>query len=144
MKKLLVPLDATDLTRRAAALAEAARIYALEPVDVHLLSVQPEMNGHVAVHFGSLQRQALQQAAGAQDLAAAQAQLRHNQVPCTCSVRVGRSADTIALAARELGCDRIVLGPDGHGAASGGMLGSLAQQLRALISAGSNCRVIGS
>lgn len=144
MKGILVPVDAANPARMAAALAETTRIYAQEAVDVHLLSVQPEINGHVAMHLRSHEMQALQQAAGAEDLAPAQAVLEHSHVPCTTSVRVGRSADTIARTARELGCDRIVLGPEGPDSPVDSMLGSLAQQLRELVSAGTHCRVIGT
>ena len=52
-------------------------------------------------------------------------------------VRVGRRAETIANTARELGCDRIVIG-----AAEGGVFGSMAQQVGHLLAGSRRCRII--
>jgi nucleotide-binding universal stress UspA family protein len=145
MSKLLVPIDATDPAGMKAALAEAARIYAQGPVDVVLLNVQPAVNGHVAMFFGEHELQQLQREAGAEDLAAAEALLRDRQVPCSSQVRIGRSAETIARTARELGCDRIVLGREGGtGTLASKVFGSLAQQVRQLLGSRGDCQVIGA
>jgi nucleotide-binding universal stress UspA family protein len=145
MRKILVAVDASDPAGMSAAVAEAVRIYAQGPVEVHLLNVQPAVNGHVAMFFGDRELHELQQAAGAEDLAPAEALLRTSNVPCTSSVRIGRRAETIARTARELGCDRVVLGREG-GAASfaSKVFGSLAQQVRQLLAGGGNCQVIGA
>ena len=111
MQKLLVPIDATDPDGMKAAVAEAVRIYTQGPVEVVLLNVQHAVNGHVAMFFGDRELHDLHQEAGAEDLAPAEALLRASHVPYTSRVRIGRSAETIARTARELGCDRIVLGP---------------------------------
>lgn len=144
MKRILVPVDATDLAGMRAALAEAVRIHAQGPVDVHLLNVQPLVSGHVAMFFDKRELHELQLAAGAEDLASAQALLRSSNVPCSSSVRIGRCAETIARTARELGCDRIVLGREGAapGLASK-VFGSMAQQVRQLLGGG-DCQVIGA
>ena len=120
------------------------RIHAQEPVVGHLLSVQPPVSGHVAMFFGEGELHQLQHGAGAEDLAPAQILLQTAGVPFTRLVRVGRSAETIATTARELGCDRIVLGQDGQPGFAGRMFGSLAQQVRQLVSVGGDCQVIGS
>ncbi len=145
MHKILVAVDASDRAAMKAAVAEAVRIYAQGPVDVHLLNVQPAVSGHVAMFFDQRELHELQHAAGAEDLAPAQALLRSSNVPCISTVRVGRCAETIARTARELGCDRIVLGRDDAAATSlvGRMFGSLGQQVRQLTVSG-NCRVIGA
>jgi nucleotide-binding universal stress UspA family protein len=144
MRKILVAVDAADADGTAAAVAEAMRIYAQGPVDVHLLSVQPPVSGHVAMFFDNRELHELQQAAGAEDLADAEALLRSGNVPWSSSVRIGRCAETIARTARELGCDRIVVGRQG-GAASlaSKVFGSMAQQVRQLLGAG-DCQVIGA
>ena len=144
MRKILIPVDATNPARTAAALAEAVRLYALEPVEVHLLNVQPLLSGHAAMFFGTDELHRLQEEAGAEDLVSAQAVLERNNVPCTASVRIGRSAETIARTARELGCDRIVLGQDGVASLAGKIFGSLAHQVRHLVGVGGDCQVIGT
>jgi nucleotide-binding universal stress UspA family protein len=143
MRKVLIPVGAGDPARNRAAVAEAIGIYSKEPVAVHLLSVQPAVSGHVAMFFGSGELHQLQSAAGAEDLAAAQAQLAAAGVPFTSSVRIGRSAETIARTAREFGCDRILMGQD-LGSLADRMFGSLPQQVRQILSGSGDCQVIGS
>jgi nucleotide-binding universal stress UspA family protein len=146
MKRLLVAVDATDPAATREAIAEAARICAREPIDdVHLLSVQSAVNGHVAMFFDRQELLDLQQSAGEEELAPARALLLGQGVRCTSSVRVGRRAETIAAVARERGCDRVVLGRDGASAGlAGKVLGSLSQQVRQLLQGGRECRVIGA
>lgn len=144
MRKILVAVDATDPAGTRAAVAEAVRIYAQGPVDVHLLNVQPPVSGHVAMFFDNRELHELQQAAGVENLASAEAMLRASSVPWSSSVRIGRCAETIARTARELGCDRIVLGREdaGPGLASK-VFGSMAQQVRQVLGGG-DCQVIGA
>ena len=145
MRSVLIPVDAGNRTRTVAAVAEVVRIYGQEPVRVHLLSVQPVVSAHVAMFFGDGELHQLQHGAGAEDLAQAQSLLRTSGVPFNSLVRVGRSAETIASTARELGCDRIVLGSEGEPGLGSKIFGSLAQQVRQLVGAGSgDCQVIGS
>jgi nucleotide-binding universal stress UspA family protein len=142
MRNLLLPIDA-NAPRTSAAVAEALRICAQEPVHIHLLSVQPLVSSHVAMFFCEGELQQTQLEAGAEDLAPARALLDAAGVSYTCTVKVGRSAETIARVARELGCDRIVMGREEEGLA-GKIFGSLAQQVRHLLSGASDCQVIGS
>jgi nucleotide-binding universal stress UspA family protein len=145
MQRVLVPIDATDPEGVKAAVAEAVRIYTQSPVDVVLLNVQHAVNGHVAMFFGERELQELHQAAGADDLAPAEALLRAAKLPWTSHVRVGRSAETIARTARELGCDRVVLGREGSPATlASKVFGSLAQQVRQLLGSSAHCQVIGA
>ena len=145
MRNVLIPVDAGNRARTMAAVGEVVRIYGQEPVGVHLLSVQPAVSGHVAMFFGEGELHQLQHGAGAEDLAPAQTLLKTSGVPFSSVVRVGRSAETIASTARELGCDRIVLGPEGDAGFGSKIFGSLAQQVRQLVGAGSgDCQVIGS
>lgn len=144
MRRILVPVDAANPARTAAAVAETVRIYAQEPVTVHLLNVQPPLNGHVAMFFESGELDELRLRAGAEDLAPAKALLDCHNVPFKCSVRIGRSAETIASTARELACDRIVIGQDAASSRAGKLFGSLSQQVRHLLGGSSSCQVIGS
>ena len=144
MRKILIPVEAGNPARSRAAVAEAIGIYGKDPVTVHLLSVQPAVSGHVAMFFGGGELHQLQNAAGAEDLACAQAQLAAAGVPHESSVRIGRSAETIARTARELGCDRILMGQDRAGSLAARMFGSLPQQVRQIVSGSGDCQVIGS
>jgi len=130
--------------RNGTAVAEAISIYSQETVDVHLLSVQAPVSRHVAMFFGSDELHQLQCNAGAEDLAAAQAQLAAAGVPFSSTVRIGRSAETIARTARELGCDRILMGQDMTGSLADRMFGSLPHQVRQIVSGSGDCQVIGS
>lgn len=144
MKNILIPIDAGNRAKTMSAVAEVVRIHGQEPVAVHLLSVQPAVSGHVAMFFGEGELHQLQHTAGAEDLAPAQILLKTAGVPFASIVRVGRSAETIAKTARELGCDRIVLGQDSHASFAGKVFGSLAQQVRQIVSPSGDCQVIGS
>jgi nucleotide-binding universal stress UspA family protein len=144
MRKILVAVDAAA---ESAAVAEAVRLYAQEPVDVHLLNVQPAVSGHVAMFFSEADLHALHEAAGEEVLAPARAVLQQHHVPCSSSVRVGRCAETIVRTARELGCDRIVMGhhePTAAHVLATKVLGSVVQQVRQLVRGGADCQVIGA
>ena len=142
MKNLLLPID-DDAGRTKAAVAEALSMYAQEPVRIHLLNVQPVVSSHVAMFFGDGELQQTQLNAGAEDLAPARAQLDAAGLAYTTTVKIGRSAETIARVARELGCDRIVMGREDPGFANK-IFGSLAHQVRHLLSGAGDCQVIGS
>ena len=144
MRNVLIPIDAGNRAKMMAAVSEVVRIHGQEPVAVHLLSVQPTVSNHVAMFFGEGELNQLQHSAGAEDLAPAQILLKTAGIPFASIVRVGRSAETIAKIARELGCDRIVLGQDGHAGFAGKVFGSLAQQVRHIVSGSGDCQVIGS
>lgn len=141
MTKLLVPIHGSP-DRWRAALAQAIDIHRRESASVHLLSVQPKVSGHVSMFFARGELQQIQQAAGLEDLEPAQAILRTAGVPFTSSVMVGRGAETIARAAREFGCQHVIMGREGE--AHSTLFGSVAAQVRQILSGASDCQVIGS
>jgi len=134
--QVLLPVDGSG-ARTQRALAEAIRIHRQEEVPVFLLSVQPLVSPLVASYFGRAELEQLQQDAGLEELAPARAIVEAAGVWHRAVVRVGRRAETIANTARELGCDRIILGD-----AEGGVFGSMAQQVRHLLAESRRCRVI--
>ena len=139
--QILVPIDGHGAqTQRA--LAEAIKIHRRDDVPVFLLSVQPQVSGHVAAFFRPAELESLQHDAGLEELQPVQALLEAAGVRHRAVVRVGRRAETIARTAQELGCDRIVLGEPADG--SGHWFGSIAQQVRQLLDGARNCRVIGA
>ena len=140
MRQVLVPIDPSDEDRTRSQISEVVRLYRQEPMEVRLVRVQPRLTSHVAMFFGNRELQQLQQQAGAEELQFAQTLLATAGVPHTSTVLVGRSAETIAKAARDFGCDRIVFGEE-RGLA-GRVFGTLAQQVRHLM--GGGAQVIGS
>lgn len=143
MRQLLIPIDPASPERTRSAVSEAVRIHREEGAAIRLVRVQPRVTGHVAMFFGTRELQQLQQQSGAEDLQFAQGLLDAAGVPYTGTVLVGRSAETIASAAREFGCDRILFGTEGSSGLGGKVFGSLAQQVRHLLG-GSEFQVLGS
>ena len=140
MRQVLVPIDPSDEARTRSQIGEVVRMYRQEPMEVRLVRVQPRLTSHVAMFFGNRELQQLQLQSGAEELEFAQSLLATAGVPYTSTVLVGRSAETIAKAARDFGCDRIVFGEE-RGLA-GRVFGTLAQQVRHLM--GGGAQVIGS
>jgi nucleotide-binding universal stress UspA family protein len=143
MRQLLVAVDPHSQARTRSAVEEAVRIHREEFVGIRLVRVQPRLSGHVSMFFGARELQDLQQDAGSEDLEYARSLLDAAGVPYIATVLVGRTAETIAQAAREFGCDRILFGNEDPGLA-GKMFGSLAQQVRHLLGPGQQYQVIGS
>lgn len=143
MRKVLVPIEAHAAARTQAALDEAIALYREEPVEIHLLSVQIPVSGHVAMFFDLDALHSIQRECGKEELAPAQAYLAAAQVPCKTHVAIGHSAETIALSARQIGCDSILMGP-GHGLGDR-LFGTLAGQVRHRVGAsGTHCTVTGA
>jgi nucleotide-binding universal stress UspA family protein len=143
MRQLLVAVDAHSQARTRSAVEQAIRIWRAEFVGVRLVRVQPRLSGHVAMFFGTRELQQLQVAEGNEELQYAQALLDAAGVPYTSTVLVGRAAETIAQAAREFGCDRILFGEEGPSLA-GKVFGSMAEQVRHLLGPGNAYQVLGS
>jgi nucleotide-binding universal stress UspA family protein len=142
MQQILLPIDPTEPQRTRAAIARAVAIRREAGAHLHLLRVLPRVSGHVAMFFGHHELQQLQLESGTEDLTYARSLLEAAGVPYQSTVLVGRSAETIAAAARQLHCDRILFGNEGPGLA-GRAFGSLAHQVRHLLGAGDACQVIG-
>ncbi|MDM0114918.1 universal stress protein [Variovorax sp. J22R133] len=143
MTRILVPIDPDEPARTRSAIEQVLRMRLHEPVTVRLLRVQPKVSGHVAMLFGTRELQELQEKAGAEDLEYARSLLDLAGVQYATTVLVGRSAETIVMAARDYCCDRIVFGRDEPGMA-GRIFGSLAQQVRQHLGASGDPQVIGS
>jgi nucleotide-binding universal stress UspA family protein len=143
MRQLLVAVDPHSPVRTRSAVEEAVQIYRQEFVGIRLVRVQPRLSGHVAMFFATRELQKMQVEEGGEELAYAQSLLDAAGIPYTSTVLVGRTAETIAQAARDFGCDRILFGTEGTGIA-GRMFGSLAEQVRHLLGPGNAYQVIGS
>jgi nucleotide-binding universal stress UspA family protein len=143
MTRILVPIDPTQPARTRSAIEQVVRMRRSDRVSIRLLRVQPRVSGHVAMLFGTRELLDLQLSAGDEDLQYARGLLDLAGVPYACTVLVGRSAETIATAARDYGCDRIVFGRD-EPSLAGTIFGTLAQQVRQHLGASGDPQVIGS
>ena len=143
MTRILVPIDPDQPARTRSAIEQVLRMHRTERVSIRLLRVQPKVSGHVAMLFDPRELLELQLSAGAEDLQYAQKLLDLAGAPYTSTVLVGRTAETIAMAARDYGCNRIVFGRDEPGLA-GTIFGSLAQQVRQHLSSNGDPQVISS
>jgi len=98
------------------------------PFQVHVANVQTPLPGDVSpfVTNASLQGYHKEQA----DAALAPARALLDQAGCQYEVhqQVGDPATTLAALAKQLGCDQIVMGSRGHGAATSALIGSVAQR----------------
>jgi nucleotide-binding universal stress UspA family protein len=142
MRKVLIPIGAGAQIQSA--IAEIMTICREEPVEVHLLNVQSAVPRYVAGFFkrGDLHR--LQQETGIEELAPAQALLDAAAIPYKTRVEVGPSAETIVRVAREINCDRIVMGQAAQAGFAGKLFGTLTGQVQHLVGVTGNCKVIGS
>ena len=143
MTRILVPIDPEEPARTRSAIEQVVRMRRSDRVSVRLLRVQARVSGHVAMLFNPRELLELQLEAGAEDLQYAQSLLDLAGVPYASTVLVGRTAETIAMAARDYGCDRIVFGRD-EPSLAGKIFGSLAQQVRQHLGASGDPQVIGS
>jgi len=141
--RILVPIDPDQPARTRSAIEQVLRMRRNDRVTIRLLRVQPMVSGHVAMLFSKRELLDLQLSAGAEDLQYAQKLLDLAGVPYASTVLVGRSAETIATAARDYGCDRIVFGRD-EPSLAGTIFGSLAQQVRQHLGASGDPQVISS
>lgn len=146
MRKLLVVTDGLSPSRTRDAAKQAISLYQQEPVEIHLLSVQPRVSGDVSMFFAHGDLHDLQHDAGIEDLTPARNLLDLAGVPYQPVVRVGRSAETIARYAHELQCDRIVMGQQGANESfTSRVFGSVTEQVRQLLGVGGdNYQVLGS
>jgi nucleotide-binding universal stress UspA family protein len=144
MKKVLVPISAGISAQTQSAIAEAIAIFREERVEVHLLNVQISVPRYVSGFFKRADLHVIHQEAGMEELAPAQAILRSAGVPYAVHITVGRSAETIVRVAREIGCDRIVMGHAEQEGFASKLFGTVASQVRNLVGVTGNCKVIGS
>ena len=107
-RRVLVPIDGSRRSLEALH-ALARRCAADSAPEVHLLNVQHPLSRHVAAFLGRGDVAAWQQAQGEKALAQASGMLAQLGIPYARHVRAGPRGRAIAEAARELGCERIVM-----------------------------------
>lgn len=127
MRKALVPVDGSDYSLSAVRHV-IKRIQESEPLDVHLLNVQPGLRGdvtafvpHDVVHDYHID-EANKALKGACEL------LDNAGISYTKHIYVGHAADVIAERAKELHCDQVIMGTRGLGTVTQVLLGSVSHE----------------
>ncbi len=109
MLKALVPVDGSDNS-----LAAIQRVLKLvrdgEPLEIHLLNVQPPLHGDVTAFVSTSAVKSCHDDETAKALAPARALLDAAGVSYQMHAVVGHAAQVIAESATKLGCDRMVMG----------------------------------
>jgi nucleotide-binding universal stress UspA family protein len=112
MQKALVPVDGSHnalcAVRHAMRLAQDR-----EPLDIHLLNVQPPFHGDVTAFVAKHIVHDFQREQGRKAMAEACALLDGACIPYTKHIYVGRPAKVIAACAKELRCHAVIMGTDG-------------------------------
>ena len=122
-------LVATDGSPRSAhALHYVRRLAGIDAaLEVHLINVQPRIvSGNVRSYFSAAQIHDYQKAEGMSAMRHPIRLLEKCGVRHQAHIRTGPAAEVIVDAARELNCDRIVMGTRGLAAAGSLLLGSIA------------------
>ncbi|WP_333839089.1 universal stress protein [Pelomicrobium sp.] len=130
MPKLLVPVDGSENSLRAVDFVIKKAGWYREPVEIHLLNVQPPIvSGNVTMFISQDQLNDYYQEEGLKALASARAKLDAARVPYKHHILVGDPAEMITRFARERGCDQILMGTRGLGAIGSLLLGSVATKV---------------
>lgn len=127
MLKALVPVDGSDN-----ALCAVRHVIALiqdrEPIDVHLLNVQPPFHGDVTAFVRKEVVRDFHLEEGQKAMKAACELLDEAGIHYTKHVFVGRAAHVIAECAKELRCDKVIMGTHGFGTIAQLLLGSVSHE----------------
>ena len=124
MLKALVPVDGSPNS-----LGAVRHVIKLvknrEPLEIHLLNVQPPVHGDVTMFVSASAVRAFHDEQAAKALAPARLLLDTDSVPYTPHVAVGHTAEVIAAWASKLRCDKVIMGTRGLGTMTQLLLGSV-------------------
>lgn len=143
MRKILVSISSSTAQMQSA-VAEAISIYQSDVVEIHLLNVQMIVPAFAARYFTHINLRAIQEEIGHEELAPAQALLDRAGIPYQAHLKIGRSAETIVETARQIGCDRIIMGRPEQVDFVEKMFGTVASQVRHMVGGPGNCVVVGA
>ena len=130
MLKLLLPVDGSGSSICAVEFAVKKKGWYKDPVEIHLVNVQPPMpfGSRVASVIGHTAIEQHHRDEGMAALKPAMQKLDAAGVPYVHHVSVGEPAEVIAEFAKQKGCDQIVMGTKGLGSTSL-LLGSVTAKL---------------
>lgn len=130
MLKLLVAVDGSPTSQRMVNHVIGFAQRDCPAIEVHLLNVQGPIEAWEIKRFIPPEElEALLAKRGGDALAATRALLDQAGIRYTPHVRIGHVAETIAQVALETGCNHIVMGTRGMGAAGSLLLGSVATKV---------------
>lgn len=130
MRKALVPIDASENSKRALAFAIAC-LGKDQSGELHLVTAHeaPVVYGEIAVYVTEAKMAELQRQEAEAVLQPAIEMAKAAGITFTTEVLVGDIASSIARCADEKGCDGIVMGTRGMGAIGNLVLGSVATKV---------------
>lgn len=124
MLKALVPIDGSQ--NALGAIRHVIRlVQGREPLDIHLLNVQAPFHGDVTAFVPKGSVHDFHREQGHKAMAAACALLSESGIPYTKHIFVGHPAQVIADVAKQLGCDKVIMGTRGCGTITQLLLGSI-------------------
>jgi nucleotide-binding universal stress UspA family protein len=131
MLKFLVPVDGSESSIRAVEQLAGRLGWFKDPVEIHLLNVQPPVpyGGRVGSVVGRDKLDQYHQEEGMAALKPATQKLDAARVKYHYHIVVGDAAEEICRYARDKGCDQIYMGTRGLGKVSGLVLGSVATRV---------------
>ena len=127
MLKALVPVDGSNN-----ALCAVRHVIKLiqdrEPLEIHLLNVQPPFHGDVTSFVAKEDVQGFHLDEAHKAMKRACELLNEAGLHYTKHVYVGHAAEVIAECAKELGCDKVIMGTHGRGTITQLMMGSVSHK----------------
>jgi nucleotide-binding universal stress UspA family protein len=136
MLKFLVPVDGSAASGRAVDYLIKKLDVFKDPVEIHLLNVQPPIpyGGRVSSVIGQDKLAQYHQEEAMTVLKPVMQKLEAARVKFHHHIGVGDAAEVICKFAKEKGCDQIVMGTRGMGSVSNLVLGSVATKVMHLTS----------
>jgi len=127
MLKALVPVDGSR--NCLAAIEHVLKLVReREPLEIHLLNVQPPLHGDVTTFVSASAVRDYHEEEAEKAFAPACALLDAADVPYRKHAVVGHAARVIADSAKKLGCDKVIMGTRGLGTMSQLLLGSVSHE----------------
>ncbi len=127
MLKALVPIDGSNN-----ALCAVRHVIKLvqdrEPLEVHLLNVQPPLHGDVTAFVSKGDVKAFHLDEGEKAMKQACELLDEAGIPYTKHIYVGHAAEVIAKCAKNLRCDKVIMGTHGRGTITQLLVGSVSHE----------------
>ncbi|HEX2727807.1 MAG TPA: universal stress protein [Beijerinckiaceae bacterium] len=127
MLKALVPVDGSN-NSMCAVRHVIKLVQDREPLEIHLLNVQPPFHGDVTSFVAKEDVEGFHLDEAHKALHRACELLNEAAVHYTKHVYVGHAAEVIAEVAKELGCDKVIMGTHGYGTVRQLMMGSISHK----------------
>ena len=127
MLKALVPVDGSN-NSLCAVRHVIKLVHDREPLEIHLLNVQPPLRGDVTTFVATEDVEGFHLDEGRNALMRASELLNEAGLHYTKHIYVGHAAQVIAEVAKELGCDKVIMGTHGRGTITQLLMGSVSHE----------------